>query len=56
MKPSPQENVQGLVPLLSVFDLERSLAYYVKHLGFTMTKSWVVDGRVRWCWIEAERR
>jgi lactoylglutathione lyase len=52
LKPSPKDNVQGLVPLLSVGDMERSLAYYVEHLGFTMTKSWVVDGRVRWCWME----
>lgn len=45
-------NVQGVVPLLPVTDMERSVAYYVKRLGLEMTRSWVVDGKIRWCWLE----
>src|SRR5690349_12248778 len=31
--------------------MERSLRYYVEGLGFTTKHKWVVDGKVRWCWL-----
>jgi lactoylglutathione lyase len=54
MKTSPRrgDNVEGLVPLLHVNSMERSLSYYVERLGFTMTRDWVVEGKVRWCRLE----
>jgi catechol 2,3-dioxygenase-like lactoylglutathione lyase family enzyme len=44
-------NVKEVVPFLCVSSMERSLHYYVDGLGFTMKNKWVVDGKVRWCWL-----
>ena len=46
-----ESNVKGVVPFLCVSGMERSLQYYVDGLGFKMTRNWVVDGRVHWCWL-----
>jgi lactoylglutathione lyase len=45
-------NVKQAVPFFSVMDMERSLRFYLDGLGFTMTNKWIVDGAVRWCWLE----
>jgi lactoylglutathione lyase len=29
-----------------------SLKFYLEGLGFEITKKWVVDGRIRWCWLK----
>ena len=42
-------NVTAMVALLTVTDMERSLAFYVDGLGFTIQDRWVPDGRLRWC-------
>ena len=44
-------NVREVVPFLHVSDMEKSLRYYIDGLGFTMKNKWVVDGKVRWCWL-----
>jgi uncharacterized glyoxalase superfamily protein PhnB len=44
-------NVRDVVPFLHVFNMERSLRYYEDGLGFSMQNKWVVDGKVRWCWL-----
>jgi catechol 2,3-dioxygenase-like lactoylglutathione lyase family enzyme len=44
-------NVKEVVPFFSVSNMERSVRYYLDGLGFTMEKKWVVDGKVRWCWL-----
>ena len=44
-------NVREVVPFLHVSDMEESLRYYIDGLGFTMKNKWVVDGKVRWCWL-----
>jgi lactoylglutathione lyase len=44
-------NVKDVIPFLCVSSMERSLQYYVDGLGFTMKNKWVVDGKVRWCWL-----
>ena len=41
----------AVVPLLLVTNMERSLAFYVDGLGFTIQNRWVPDGRLRWCWM-----
>jgi lactoylglutathione lyase len=48
---APTQNVTAVVPLLAVTDMERSLAFYVDGLGFTIQKRWIPDGRLRWCWM-----
>lgn len=47
----PGANVGEVVPFLGVLDMERSLRYYLDGLGFEMKNKWVVDGKVRWCWL-----
>src|SRR5688500_19689905 len=45
-------NVRQAVPFFNVKDIETSLRYYVEGLGFTITRHWDPDGRIRWCWLE----
>jgi lactoylglutathione lyase len=45
-------NVQQAVPFLMISNMERSLRFYVEGLGFTRTKQWIVDDKIRWCWLE----
>ena len=45
-------NVKQVVPFFCISDMERSLRYYVDGLGFTRTNQWVVNGEIRWCWLE----
>lgn len=45
-------NVQQVVPFFAVADMETSVRFYVDGLGFTMTKTWIVDDKLRWCWLE----
>ena len=44
-------NVKAVVPFFCVSSMEQSLQYYLDGLGFTMKHKWVVDGKVRWCWL-----
>ena len=48
-------NVQQAVPFFGVTDITASLAFYVDGLGFTMTRQWTPEGRIRWCWLEPGR-
>ena len=50
--PKPDVNVKQVVPFFSIADMDRSLCYYMDGLGFTKKYHWVVDGKVRWCWLE----
>lgn len=45
-------NVEQAVPLFGVRDIQASLRFYVDGLGFTMTKKWEPEGKLRWCWLE----
>src|SRR5690349_6472203 len=49
---SDAANVTQAVPLFRVSNIDASVRYYVHGLGFTMTKRWIDDGRLRWCWLE----
>src|SRR5690349_19029843 len=49
---SPPRNVRQAVPFLAVSNMTASLHFYVEGLGFKMTKNWIVEGQVRWCWLE----
>jgi len=44
--------VTEVVPFLWVGDMSRSLAFYCDGLGFTLERTWEVEGRVRWCRLE----
>ncbi|MFL5487834.1 MAG: VOC family protein [Gemmatimonadaceae bacterium] len=47
-----ESNVEQVVPLLGVRDIQETLRFYVDGLGFSMTRSWIPEGRLRWCWLE----
>ena len=44
-------NVTEVVPFFGVVNMERSLRYYIDGLGFEMKNKWIVNGKVRWCWL-----
>ena len=47
-------NVQQAVPFFMISNMEASLRFYVEGLGFTRTNQWIVDGKIRWCWLQLE--
>jgi len=47
-----QTNVKQAVPFFHVSNMEESLRFYVDGLGFEMTKKWIDEGKLRWCWLE----
>lgn len=52
LRPSDVPNVRLAVPFFKVTSIETSLRFYVDGLGFTITRTWEPDGRIRWCWLE----
>jgi catechol 2,3-dioxygenase-like lactoylglutathione lyase family enzyme len=45
-------DVQVGVCLNMVTNMRRSLAFWIDGLGFTQKNQWIVDGKIRWCWLE----
>jgi lactoylglutathione lyase len=45
-------NVKQAVPFFLVSDIGVSIRYYVDGLGFELTRKWIDDGKLRWCWLE----
>jgi lactoylglutathione lyase len=45
-------NVQQAVPFFMVSSMEASLRFYVDGPGFEMTKKWIDEGKLRWCWLQ----
>lgn len=50
-----EPNVKQAVPFFGVSNIETSVRYYVDGLGFEMTKQWVDEGKLRWCYLELGR-
>jgi lactoylglutathione lyase len=48
---NPADNVTGVAALLMVSSMERSLAFYIDGLGFTIQNRWIVEGKLLWCWM-----
>ena len=44
-------SVTQVVPFLAVADIERSVQWYTRGVGFTMKDQWIDDGKLRWCWL-----
>ena len=55
LKASDAPNVRQAVPFFNVKDIEASLRFYVDGLGFTITRRWEPEGRIRWCWLERDQ-
>ncbi|HEU4387087.1 MAG TPA: VOC family protein [Blastocatellia bacterium] len=51
-KPKTTPNVKQAVPFFLVSNIDESVRFYVDGLGFRMTKNWIDDGKLRWCWLE----
>ncbi len=47
-----EPNVKQAVALGGVADIEASVHYYVDGLGFEMTKKWIDEDKLRWCWLQ----
>jgi hypothetical protein len=47
-----EANVKQAVPFFGIASMEASARYYVDGLGFEMTRKWVHEGKLRWCWLE----
>jgi len=47
-----EPNVKQAVPFFRVSNIEASVHYYVDGLGFEMTKQWMPEGKLQWCWLE----
>src|SRR3989442_8463421 len=47
-----ETNVKQAVPFFTVSKMQDSLRFYVDGLGFEMTKKWIDEGTVRWCWLQ----
>lgn len=45
-------NVKQAVPFFMVADMDTSLDFYVKGLGFDLKIKWEPRGRIEWCWLE----
>ena len=45
-------NVKQAVPFFRVSNIERSLRYYVYGLGFETTRKWIVERKLRFCWLQ----
>ena len=52
MTPETEPNVQQAVPFFMVSNIEASLRFYIDGLGFQRTNQWIVDGKIRWCWLQ----
>jgi catechol 2,3-dioxygenase-like lactoylglutathione lyase family enzyme len=47
-----EPNVKQAVPFFAVSKIDVSVRFYVDGLGFEMTKKWIDEGKLRWCWLE----
>lgn len=52
LKTKAETNVKQAVPFFRVSNIENSLRFYVDGLGFEMTKKWMDEGKLRWCWLQ----
>jgi lactoylglutathione lyase len=49
-----EANLEQAVPFFGVHNIEESVRFYVAGLGFSMTRKWIHEGKLRWCWLERD--
>jgi lactoylglutathione lyase len=47
-------NVKQAVPFFMITNMERSLDFYIKGLGFTLKNKWEPRGKIEWCWLQLD--
>src|SRR5271169_3251075 len=47
-----EANVEQAVPFFRVSNIYESLRFYIDGVGFEMTKKWIDEGKLRWCWLQ----
>jgi len=47
-------NLKQAVPFFMVNDIDRSLEFYTKGLGFEVKIDWRPEWKIEWCWLERE--
>jgi lactoylglutathione lyase len=52
VEPRIEPNVRQAVPFFRVSNILASVRFYADGLGFEMKNRWVVEGELRWCWLE----
>src|SRR5688500_14489962 len=52
--PKARSNVKQAVPFFMVQDIDSSINFYVNGLGFSMTESWIDQGKIKWCWLNID--
>lgn len=52
LETQPAPNLRQAVPFFAVSNIEASVRYYVAGLGFEMTRQWIDEGHLRWCWLQ----
>jgi lactoylglutathione lyase len=45
-------NVKQAVPFFMVSNMDVSLNFYTKGLGFELKNKWEPRGRIEWCWLQ----
>ena len=45
-------NVKQAVPFFMVIDMNKSLDFYIKGLGFELKHKWEPEGSIEWCWLQ----
>jgi len=54
MNNASENNLQLAVPFFMVKNIEISLAFYTKGLGFTIINTWTPNGKIEWCLLQRE--
>ncbi|PCJ98950.1 MAG: bleomycin resistance protein [Flavobacteriaceae bacterium] len=47
-----KQNIKETIPFLKISDMEISLEFYIKGLGFEILHSWTPDGKIQWCQLK----
>lgn len=50
--PAENPNVKQAVPFFMVTDMEKSLHFYLRGLGFKLKIRWEPSGTIEWCWLQ----
>jgi len=47
-------NVKQAVPFFMVTNIDDSLNFYIKGLGFSIKQQWEPRGKIEWCWLQLD--